>query len=259
MCVDLCVGMWEELREECFLLTLKKRRRMEIPPIIDVGGVLVSGDIIERKFCCDLEACRGAGCVEGDAGAPVTLDEIASIEERLDDVWKYMCASAQSVVDRKGVAYADPEGELVTSIVNGRDCVFTCVAGAGEGLPEGCCICALEKLAREKGDVGKGERKRSRDKTVVGDGDGLGGEECADGEGFVKPISCALYPIREKNIGGTVCLNYHRWGICGAAEKKGAALGLRVYRFLRGPLIRRFGREWYEELEAVALALLGEE
>ena len=256
---------------------------MEIPPIIEVGGVLVSGDIIERKFCCDLEACRGACCVEGDAGAPVTLEEIASIEERLDDVWKYMCASAQSVVDRKGVAYADPEGELVTSIVNGRDCVFTCVAGAGEGLPEGCCICALEKLAREKGAVGKGERKRSRDKTVVGDGDGLGGEERmvdgtglmgevavgngdglggeegADGEGFVKPISCALYPIREKNIGGTVCLNYHRWGICGAAEKKGERLGLRVYRFLRGPLIRRFGREWYEELVEVAEALLGEE
>ncbi|MCF0183733.1 MAG: DUF3109 family protein [Bacteroidaceae bacterium] len=200
---------------------------MAVPPIIQVGDVLVSGDILERRFCCDLDACRGACCIDGDAGAPVTLDEIGEIEERLDDVWPLMSASAQSVIDRQGVAYPDPEGEMVTSIVNGRDCAFACEAHGIGGLPDGCCICALEKLARASGD-----------------------------ESFVKPISCALYPIREKTIAGTVCLNYHRWSICRPAELKGARLDLPVYKFLKGPLIRRFGEEWYKELEEAAEAFL---
>ena len=96
-----------------------------IPPIIDVAGVLVSSDIITERFCCDVEQCKGACCVEGDAGAPVTLDEIGEIEDALDVVWEDMTASAQAVVDRQGVAYTDREGELVTSIVGGKDCVFT--------------------------------------------------------------------------------------------------------------------------------------
>ena len=94
-----------------------------IPPIIDVNGVLISSEIITERFCCDLETCKGACCVEGDAGAPVTLDEIGEIENVLDIVWGDMTASAQAVVDRQGVAYTDQEGDLVTSIVNGKDCV----------------------------------------------------------------------------------------------------------------------------------------
>ena len=97
----------------------------KIPPIIDVNGVLISSEIITERFCCDLESCKGACCVEGDAGAPVTLDEIGEIENVLDIVWGDMTASAQAVVDRQGVAYTDQEGDLVTSIVNGKDCVFT--------------------------------------------------------------------------------------------------------------------------------------
>lgn len=94
--------------------------------IIQVGNVLVSPDIITEKFCCDLEKCKGICCIEGDAGAPVTLDEIGGIEDALDTIWSDMSASAQAVVDRQGVAYTDIEGDLVTSIVGGKDCVFTC-------------------------------------------------------------------------------------------------------------------------------------
>lgn len=90
---------------------------MNIPPIIEVGDVLVSSDIITERFCCDLDACKGICCVEGDAGAPVTLDEVAGIEDALDTVWSDMSASAQSVVDKQGVAYTDRDGDLVTSIV----------------------------------------------------------------------------------------------------------------------------------------------
>ena len=182
-------------------------------PILQVGDVLLSPDIITERFCCDLDACHGICCVEGDAGAPVTLDEIAAIEEAVEEVWPQLSASAQAVIDRQGVAYNDPDGDLVTSIVGGKDCVFTC-------HEKGCCWCVLEKAYREG---------RTR---------------------FCKPVSCALYPIRVKQLGnGPVALNYHRWQVCRDAVEKGRQLDLPVYRFLKEPLIRRFGAEWYQELE----------
>ncbi|MCH5308126.1 MAG: DUF3109 family protein [Prevotella sp.] len=190
-----------------------------IPPILDIGGILISSEILTEPFCCDYEKCKGICCVEGDAGAPVSMEEIANIEEVLGIVWSDLSASAQSIIDRQGVAYTDKDGELVTSIVRGRDCVFTCYDGDN-------CLCALEKAYRN------GKTK------------------------FCKPISCALYPIREKNFGGgLVGLNYNRWVVCRDAIEKGKALGLPVYKFLKEPLIRRFGQEWYDELCEVARQL----
>ncbi len=186
-------------------------------PIIQVGDVLVSPDIFTECFCCDIDKCRGICCVEGDAGAPVTMDETAAIEDAIDSVWGRLSARAQAVIDRQGVAYCDRDGELVTSIVDGKDCVFTCYND------DGCGLCALERAFREGRST------------------------------FCKPISCALYPIREARLGnGTVGLNYHRWAVCGDAVKKGRGLQLPVYKFLKAPLIRRFGREWYGELEQTA-------
>ena len=180
--------------------------------IIEIDDILVSSDIFTEEFCCDLDACKGICCVEGDAGAPVTLDEIGGIEDALDTVWDDMSASAQAVVDKQGVAYTDRDGDLVTSIVGGKDCVFTCYEGD-------CCLCALERAYRS----GK--------------------------TGFCKPISCALYPIREKRLGnGMIALNYNRWDVCRDAVKKGRELHLAVYKFLKEPLIRRFGAEFYEKL-----------
>lgn len=180
--------------------------------IIEIDDILVSSDIFTEEFCCDLDACKGICCVEGDAGAPVTLDEIGGIEDALDTVWDDMSASAQAVVDKQGVAYTDRDGDLVTSIVGGKDCVFTC-------YEDDCCLCALERAYRS----GK--------------------------TGFCKPISCALYPIREKRLGnGMIALNYNRWDVCRDAVKKGRELHLPVYKFLKEPLIRRFGAEFYEKL-----------
>ena len=180
--------------------------------IIEIDDILVSSDIFTEEFCCDLDACKGICCVEGDAGAPVTLDEIGGIEDALDTVWDDMSASAQAVVDKQGVAYTDRDGDLVTSIVGGKDCVFTCYEGD-------CCLCALERAYRS----GK--------------------------TGFCKPISCALYPIREKRLGnGMIALNYNRWDVCRDAVKKGRELHLPVYKFLKEPLIHRFGAEFYEKL-----------
>ena len=196
--------------------------RFDKIPIVQVGDVLLSPEILYEEFCCDIDNCRGICCVEGDAGAPVTMDEVAEIEEALDVVWSSLSASAQRVIDKQGVVYTDSEGDLVTSIVNGKDCVFTC-------YDKGCCLCALEKAYRQQ-------------KTK-----------------FCKPISCSLYPIREKTLsGGLVGLNYNRWSVCQDAVRLGKKLSLPLYRFLKEPLIRRFGEEWYKELETVAEELLKE-
>lgn len=192
-----------------------------IPPILEVEGVLLSSDILTERFCCDLTACHGECCVEGDAGAPVTLEEISEIEDCVDEVWNDLSASAQAVIDQQGVAYTDTEGDLVTSIVGGKDCVFTYYDNI-QGDTQKCCFCALEKAFR----AGKTR--------------------------FCKPISCALYPIREKRFaGGLVGLNYNRWAVCREAIKKGKELDLPLYQFLREPLIRRFGEKWYGELLAL--------
>ncbi len=172
---------------------------------IMVGDIILHSDIITEYFCCDIAKCQGRCCEEGDAGAPVTLDEVAQIEDQLDALWPRLSAGAQSVIDKQGVAYADPEGELVTSIVNGRDCAF-----------RGCQGCLLNP----------------------------------------RPISCHLYPIRAKQLGQFVGLNYNRWDICSDARILGKEKGIRVYQFLREPLVRRFGAAWYAELEGVAEEVL---
>ena len=195
----------------------------QLPPIIQVGDVLLSSEILTEKFCCDLSICKGECCVEGDAGAPVTMEEIAAIEDCVDTVWEDLSASAQAVIDKQGVAYTDQEGDLVTSIVGGKDCVFTyygVIEDWNTHQPiKNCCLCALEKAYR------------------------------AGRTHFCKPISCALYPIREKKLGGgLVGLNYNRWTVCKMAIEKGKQENLLLYQFLRDPLTRRFGKAWYQEL-----------
>ena len=228
--------------------------RLNTAMILDIDNILVSSDVLTEHFACDLEKCHGRCCIEGDAGAPVTIDEIGHIEYNLDQVWPLLSAQAQSVIDKQGVAYTDQEGDLVTSIVGGKDCVFTCYDDIKLSLPsensessrnpgisgksgksgtlgtsgnsassdrivKNCCLCAYEKLYRQN-------------KTQ-----------------WCKPISCALYPIRVKTLrGGITALNYHRWDVCRDAVERGKRESIKVYQFLREPLIRRFGAEWYEQL-----------
>lgn len=188
--------------------------------MLQVGRALVSLDVIERFFICNLDKCLGACCVEGDAGAPVTEEECRKLKEILGVVWDDLLPEARRVIEQQGVAYVDEEGDLVTSIVNGKDCVFTCY---GE---DGMCMCAIEKAFRE-GRIS-----------------------------FYKPLSCHLYPVRISRYPSFTAVNYHRWKICKAAEVLGRKEGVKVYRFLREPLIRCFGQEWYDELDGAAEAYL---
>lgn len=180
--------------------------------MIQIQNTLVSLDLIEQFFVCDLDACLGACCIEGDAGAPITPEEDEKIKAVLPLVRDELSPAALREIDEEGASYTDPDGDLVTQIVGGRDCVYTCYA------PGGKCLCALEKAFR----AGK----------------------IAD----VKPISCRLYPVRLKEYNGFTAVNFHRWKICRPAEALGRRLGIRLYQFLREPLIKRFGAEWYDEL-----------
>ena len=178
-------------------------------------NTLVTLDVVERFFCCDIDACLGQCCIDGDAGAPLTAQEEQEIKRILPEIWYDLLPRAQQEIEQNGISYLDPEGELVTQILDNSNCVFSCYA------PGGKCICAIEKAYRE-GRIN-----------------------------FIKPISCALYPLRLKTLNnGNVAVNYHRWKICKSAEVLGRSKGIRVYEFLKEPLIRRFGQEWYKELAA---------
>lgn len=184
--------------------------------MIQIKDTLVSLDLIERYFECDTDACLGACCIEGDAGAPLTPDEARRIAEALPTVEDDLLPQAREAIRENGASYIDPDGDLVTQIVNGRDCVYTCYA------PGGKCLCLLEKAFREG---------RIPD---------------------VKPISCRLYPVRIKEYEGFTAVNFHKWKICKAAETLGRKKGVRAYQFLKGPLEARFGQEWYDELDLTA-------
>lgn len=186
---------------------------------MQVGKVLLSTEIVTEYFCCDLSACHGQCCVDGESGAPLTLDEAAELERLLPTIEDSLSAEARKVIADQGVAYVDIEGDLVTSIVNGQDCVFTY-------YEDSCCLCAAERAYRQQHTD------------------------------WCKPISCALYPIREKRLSnGCIGLNYHRWSVCDPARRKGQELRLPIYRFLKAPLTRRFSEAWYKELEAAVDAL----
>ncbi|MDE7109458.1 MAG: DUF3109 family protein [Muribaculaceae bacterium] len=173
---------------------------------------LVSLDLIERFFVCDLDACLGQCCIDGDAGAPLLPEEKEEIDRHLPEILPLLNPKAREIVESEGSSYIDEEGDLVTQIVEGRDCVFTTYAEGGK------CLCALEKAFRE----GKLPQ--------------------------LKPSSCHLYPVRLKQVGDMTAVNLHRWKICKCAEILGRAKKVRAYEFLREPLIRKFGEEWYDQL-----------
>lgn len=184
--------------------------------MLQIENTVISLDVIEQEFICDLQACLGACCIEGDAGAPLEEEEKTKIEEILPLIWEDLSPAAQEVIKEQGVAYIDEDKDLVTSIVNGKDCVFTCYEKGG------MCHCAIEKAYRE---------------------------EKTD---FYKPVSCHLYPIRVDKYPTFSALNYHKWKICGAAQVLGRKHGLKVYEFLKEPLIRKFGESWYQQLDIAA-------
>lgn len=186
--------------------------------MIQIDNTLISDDLFEEQLICDLCKCKGQCCVDGESGAPLTREEHDLIQSILPEIWDDLSPKAQELITRQGIAYNDTDGELVTSIVNGEECVFTYFD------ENGICKCAIDTAYRE-GRIP-----------------------------VQKPISCHLYPIRLTDYPDFTAVNYHRWSVCRPAVKLGRKEGVPLYRFLREPLIRRFGESWYNKVcEAATL------
>lgn len=184
--------------------------------MIQIKDTLISEDVFETCFVCDLGKCKGMCCVEGDAGAPLTHEEYEAIKDVLPKIWDDLSLKARELIEKQGIAYIDDDGELVTSIIKGRECVFTYFDA------DGVCRCAIDNAFRE-GKIS-----------------------------VQKPISCHLYPIRLHKYDEFTALNYDRWSVCRPALRLGKKTGIKLYQFLKEPLIRKFGEEWYQEVCQIA-------
>ncbi len=180
--------------------------------MLQIGDTIISMDVIESQFICDLCKCKGQCCVDGDAGAPLEEEENDKINEILPIIWDELSSKAQELITKQGISYRDYDGELVTSIIKGKECVFTFFD------ENGVCKCVLDTAYRD-GRIS-----------------------------FPKPISCHLYPIRLQKYKDFTAVNYHNWSVCNPAVKLGKKEGVALYKFLKEPLIRKFGEEWYMEV-----------
>ena len=182
--------------------------------MIEIDDKIVSLDLLRECFVCDLGKCRGICCVEGNAGAPLDIDEVDTLEEEYENYKPYMKPEGIEAIERQGFMVVDDDGDYCIPLINDAECAYSFEEN-------GVTFCAIERAYRE----GK----------------------CA----FYKPISCHLYPIRLVNFSnGSVGLNYHRWSVCRDAVECGRKLGVPVYKALKEPIIRRFGEEFYTALEA---------
>lgn len=186
--------------------------------MLQIGKSLVSLAVLEEQFVCDLQQCKGACCVEGDSGAPLEPEERAEIDRYYPVVKDMLPADAIASIEKQGTWLKDDDGDWVTPLVNGTGaCAYTI-------YDNGQARCSFEK-AHSEGKIP-----------------------------FRKPISCHLYPIRISQLKAYEAVNYHRWEVCAAACRLGKNLKVPVYRFLKEPLIRKYGEEWYNELELAATA-----
>ncbi|MBK9419329.1 MAG: DUF3109 family protein [Flavobacteriales bacterium] len=187
--------------------------------MIEHRGTLISEDLFERRFVCDLNACKGACCVAGSSGAPLEVEEEALLQELWPKIRPYIPEKGQRAIDEHGVSELDEDGDLVTTLVEGRgECAFTVFDA------QGIALCGVERAWKD-GAIP-----------------------------FRKPISCHLYPIRIEKLKFHDGLNYHRWPICKPACECGAKLDVPVFRFLKDSLTRKYGAEWYAELEEIHTA-----
>jgi len=182
--------------------------------MIAIDNTLVSPAIMEKKFVCDLGACKGECCVEGVSGAPLEKEEIAIMEDALPHVLPHMTPQGAAVVKKMGVYVVDEDRELTTPLINGGDCAFVY-------RENDIAKCAIEKSFLQ-GEIS-----------------------------FKKPISCHLYPIRITFKNGIESVEYHKWKVCKPACANGEQLNVQVYRFLKEPLIRKYGELWYNKLKLV--------
>lgn len=180
--------------------------------MIIIDNVIVTDEFLNARFCCRLAYCKGECCVAGDAGAPLEPEEVGIIEEDIEAIKPYMRPEGIAAIEENDVYDYDDFGEMTTRLVNGEECAFVYFHDNGTAL------CAIEKAFLE----GKTD--------------------------FRKPISCHLYPVRLVEKDGFIYVKYHEWSVCVPAKRLGEKEGIPLYSFLKEPLIRRFGEDWYQRL-----------
>ena len=182
--------------------------------MIQIGDKILSRELFDNHFICDLPACQGNCCVFGDSGAPLEANEAEAIADQIDEIKPYLRPESVRAIEEQGSWLIDDDGDQVTPLIGREECAYVIFKNK-------VAWCAIEQ-AYEEGAIS-----------------------------FRKPVSCHLYPIRVNKIGKGIALNYHRWGICDPARTKGIREGVPVFRFLKDPLERIYGKEFYQELELV--------
>lgn len=183
--------------------------------MLEIGRTIVSLDILEKQFLCDILKCKGACCVEGDSGAPVTPEEEKAIQENYPEVESYLPENHREEILKQGFAVVDFDGDLVTPLVNNKECAYTFEE-------RGILKCGIEKAF-------------------------------LDGKiNFRKPVSCHLFPIRISEYKRFDAVNYQKIDICKPGRECGKSEKLPLYVFLKEPLIRKYGEDWYQQLKFAA-------
>ncbi|MCM4157325.1 DUF3109 family protein [Gramella sp. AN32] len=184
--------------------------------MFQIDKTIVSEEIIKNDFVCNLSACKGACCIDGEAGAPIEPGETKIMEEIYAEVEPFLREEGKKAIKEQGVYVITENGEIETPLIDGADCAYVVFDTRGTAL------CGIEE-AYNAGKIS-----------------------------FKKPVSCHLYPVRVDDYSSFSAVNYHRWHICDDACSLGAELQVPVYKFVKDALIRKFGENWYQELEKVA-------
>ncbi|MCL1868352.1 MAG: DUF3109 family protein [Paludibacter sp.] len=184
--------------------------------MLQIDNTIISFDLFDEFFVCNLFSCKGQCCIDGDEGAPLQDEEVEILEKIAPDVLEYLPEKSRQIIENQGVSYIDREGENVTALVDGKECAFVYRDS------DGCAKCAIEKAYK----AGKID--------------------------FYKPISCHLYPVRLQKYNDYIAVNYHKWSVCQCARDLGKQQQIAVYQFLQQPLTRRFGEKWFSELQTAA-------
>lgn len=187
--------------------------------MLQIDNAVISFDILQKKFACDLKKCKGACCIHGDSGAPLEDEEAALLKIIFPVVKPFMRPEGINAVNEQGAYVIDSDNDKVTPLVNGDECAFVI-------FENGIAKCAIEKAYEAK---------------VID---------------FKKPVSCHLYPIRITKYSTFEALNYHKWDICKHAVTNGKKENTPIYIYLQEPLTRKYGKEWYEQLKIASTDLL---
>lgn len=186
--------------------------------MFQLNKTIVSEEILEKEFVCNLSACKGACCIDGDAGAPLDKSETEILKEIYPKVKPFLRSEGIAAIEAQGTFITTEDGEFETTLIEGKDCAYVIFDGK-------TALCGIEQ-AYNQGLID-----------------------------WKKPVSCHLYPIRVKEYSDFAAVNYHKWHICSDACSLGKELEVPVYKFVKEALVRKFGQQWYEELEKVALDL----